>query len=174
MNPLSIIQRCSAYFLKRESIKLFNNTLSSSNNQKMLVARVNLSSFLLSNSKRNAENFSLVTKTRNFSTSVNKKAIPPLLWVFLKPLTKLGAILAGRGFRKWWTSLPKVKKQIFMDHLKRNRSKYGLGITITSGSFFAFYQSHVAYTPITHRKRFILFKNYQLEDIESIEKENVI
>ena len=158
MNALSII-RCGASFLiKKESTTLLTRSTS---NQQCIIRSIRL------NQQQS------IRCRRQFSTSTPKQAIPPLLWMFLKPITKLGAILAGRGFRKWWTALPQMKKQIFIDHLKRNRTRYGLFTTISGGSMLAFYQSHLEYTPITHRKRFVLFKNYQLKEIESIEKENV-
>ena len=37
-----------------------------------------------------------VIKTRQFSISAKKNAIPPLVWIALKPLTKLSSILLGR------------------------------------------------------------------------------
>jgi hypothetical protein len=115
----------------------------------------------------------LIYFKQQFSTSKATKSIPPLFWIFFKPVTKLSAILVGRGFRKWWTSLPQSKKSIFFDHLKRNKYRYlliGSGTTFTS-SFYYF--SHIQETPITNRKRFILFSSSQLSEIENLEKDQV-
>lgn len=109
-----------------------------------------------------------------FSTSPNRSAIPPLLWLFFKPVTKLGAIIAGRGFRKWWTSLPHVKRTIFIEHLKRNKIRYFVivgSFTVTSTTWVIV---HIKDTPITNRKRFIMFNTEQLYEIERLEKDQVI
>lgn len=110
---------------------------------------------------------------RKFSTSSPKNAIPPIVWLIAKPLTKLGAIIAGRGFRNWWISLPKVKRTLFKDHLIRNKYRYFLIVGTTTGGSVYYYQSHIHDTPITHRKRFILFNTDQLKEIENLEKEQI-
>ena len=109
---------------------------------------------------------------RQFSTTPPRN-ISPLFWVILKPISKLGAILAGRGFRKWWASLPNVKRAIFKDHLKRNRFRYFFIIGGTSTGSIIYYQSHLQVTPLTERIRFIMFTTEQLEEIEKLEKEQV-
>ena len=110
---------------------------------------------------------------RTFATTSTKNAIPPLVWLIAKPLTKLGAIIAGRGFRNWWVSLPKVKRTLFKDHLIRNKYRYILSAGTTVGGSVYYYDSHIHETPITHRKRFILFSTDQLGEIENLEKEEV-
>lgn len=107
------------------------------------------------------------------TTSNTSQAIPPLIWLIAKPITKLGAIIAGRGFRKWWTSLPKMKRKIFLAHLMRHRVRYGSGIGITTFTGFVYYDSHIQETPLTGRKRFILFTNEQLVEIEKLEQEQL-
>jgi hypothetical protein len=110
----------------------------------------------------------------SFSTSPNRLAIPPLLWLIFKPVTKLGAIIAGRGFRKWWASLPHFKRTIFIEHLKRNKIRYFIiagGFTVTSTTWVIV---HIKETPITNRKRFIMFNTEQLYEIEKLEKDQVI
>lgn len=117
---------------------------------------------------------SIRKQAQNFSTSTRHNAIPPLLWLIFKPVTKLGAILVGRGFRKWWASLPQVKRTIFIDHLKRNKFRYGIIVSSTSVGSVLYYKAHIQETPITHRKRFILFSSSHLTEIENLEKDQVI
>lgn len=81
--------------------------------------------------------------------------------------------LINRGFRKWWAALPKVKRDIFWTHLKNNKYKYGITFGVTGLVPFIFYQTHLQFTPITHRQRFILFNSEQLVEIEKLEKEEV-
>lgn len=106
-------------------------------------------------------------------TSNRSNAIPPLIWLIAKPITKLAAIITGRGFRKWWAALPHGKRNLFWTHVKRHQHKYGI-IFGGSGFFsFVYYETHIQETPITHRRRFILFNNHQLQEIEMIEKEQL-
>ncbi|CAF0946183.1 unnamed protein product [Brachionus calyciflorus] len=109
-------------------------------------------------------------KIVQFHTSNSHGAIPPLVWLIAKPITKLGAIIAGRGFRKWWSSLPKIKRDIFLAHLKRHQIRYAGGFGLTSFTCYIYYDSHIQETPLTKRKRFILFSNEQLTEIEKLEK----
>ncbi len=139
------------------------------NSQRTLIKHEN--QFLLSpiRSKQTINN----SYSKLFSTSSRTNAIPPLVWLIFKPVTKLGAILVGRGFRVWWASLPEVKRGIFIAHLKRNRIRYGLGISSSTFGSIGYYEWHVQETPITHRRRFILFSSSHLAEIENLEKDQV-
>lgn len=117
---------------------------------------------------------SVLLKQRSFfSTSPRRQVIPPLVWLIAKPLTKLSAIIVGRGFRQWWQSLPKKKRVILKKHLIRNRVRYFLITSTTVGGSIYYYQSHLQDAPITHRRRFILFSSDQLKEIENLEKDQV-
>jgi hypothetical protein len=60
-----------------------------------------------------------------------------------------------------------------MDHLKRNKLRYGMITVVTTGTCSVYYYNHLEYTPFTNRRRFMLFTNDQLEIFEKIEKESV-
>lgn len=122
--------------------------------------------------KNTRTNYSSIYR-RTFSTTPKNNAIPPLVWLIAKPLTKLGAIIAGRGFRNWWASLPKVKRALFKEHLIRNKFRYIICGGSTIGGSIYYYESHIHETPITHRKRFILFASDHLTEIEKLEKDQV-
>ncbi len=110
----------------------------------------------------------ILKSVRKFSTTEPKKVIiPPIIWIIVKPISKSGAILIGRSFRKWWNRLPKDIQSVFKDHIKRNAKIY---ISIISGSSMlatGFYLTHMELHPITGRKRFIIFSDNQLNEIES-------
>jgi hypothetical protein len=107
-----------------------------------------------------------------FSTSSSKQAIPPIVWI-LKPITRMGAILAGNGFREWWAALPHLKRELFKSHLLRNKFRYMTGVGGSSAACFVFYRYHLEETPITKRQRFMLFSSEQLTEIEKVEKKKV-
>lgn len=85
----------------------------------------------------------------------------------LRPASKFLAVLVGRGFRKWWQALPRHKKEIFVDHLRRNRIRYAVGSGITGMTGFVYYNNHVTTTPYTGRRRFMLFKSKELVSMSS-------
>jgi hypothetical protein len=76
-------------------VRLFNEQKSSksisllrnSNNNKLF-----FQSNILNRFKNNKINVNL------FSTSAKKNAIPPIVWLFAKPISKLGAMIVGRLF----------------------------------------------------------------------------
>jgi hypothetical protein len=69
--------------------------------------------------------------------------------------------------------LPKNKRLLVVDHVKRNKLHYGLLLTTTGGTSCVYYYSHLEITPITNRERFMLFTNEQLKEIEKLERESV-
>lgn len=66
-----------------------------------------------------------------------------------------------------------MKREIFMGHLRRNKYRYLIGIGGTGTGCVVYYQMHIQETPLTHRKRFILFNSEQLSEIEKLEKDSV-
>lgn len=61
-----------------------------------------------------------------------------------------------------------------MDHLKAHRIRYSLILALTSGGSATYYYTHLQLTPITHRKRFIIFDSSHLAEFEKIEMEKVL
>lgn len=114
-----------------------------------------------------------VINQRSFATTSKTNAIPPLVWLIAKPVTKIGAMIAGRGFRNWWINLPSGKRVLFKGHVIRNKYRYMVIISFTVGGSIYYYESHIHETPITHRKRFILFSSDHLVEIENLEKDQV-
>lgn len=94
--------------------------------------------------------------SRSFRTS-ERRNIPPVLLVVLRPLSKFGAALIGRGIRKWWQSLPPNKRLFVREKVRAQRSKIMIGTILLGGGAVAFYVSHLEETPISKRTRFVLF-----------------
>ncbi|XP_041360145.1 metalloendopeptidase OMA1, mitochondrial-like [Gigantopelta aegis] len=106
-----------------------------------------------------------------FSTS-SQRNIPPILWLFVKPIAKVSAALTGRRVRKWWQSLPKDKKMHFKTRMTQNWPIFALaggGLVVTG---FVYYELHVQETPVTGRKRFIAVTHNQLIKIASVEAQS--
>ncbi|XP_068204348.1 metalloendopeptidase OMA1, mitochondrial-like [Palaemon carinicauda] len=103
-------------------------------------------------------------KTRLFHTS-KPRYVNPLLLAILRPLSKVTAILVGRGFRKWWQSLPAKKRALFIQHFLRNKYKYLGGSALLGTASYTYYDEHVVPAPLTGRRRFMVFTPDQLHAI---------
>uniref|UniRef100_A0A0P4WN92 Metalloendopeptidase OMA1, mitochondrial n=2 Tax=Scylla olivacea TaxID=85551 RepID=A0A0P4WN92_SCYOL len=95
------------------------------------------------------------------------RLVNPLLLAVLRPASKFLAALVGRGFRKWWQALPRHKKEIFRDHLRRNIVRYAVGSGVMGTAGFVYYNNHVTTTPYTGRSRFMVFKSEEQFSISS-------
>jgi len=109
---------------------------------------------------------------RNFKTSFPRRAVPllgPILVKLTGPLYRLGFLLLGRRFRKFWNNLsPEIRAKYTKAFTKSKSRVYG-GIFVCSGVSMVYYLSHLEETPVTRRKRFIIVDSRQLEDIASIQ-----
>lgn len=48
---------------------------------------------------------------KRFHTTTPKCAVPPIIWIILRPVLKVGAIVFGRRIRKWWQGLSAKERQ---------------------------------------------------------------
>lgn len=100
----------------------------------------------------------IIQPTREFHTSGRLKALPaPIIWLVLKPIQKLVAIILGRSIRKWWLALPANKKQLFREWMRRRRWHLA-----GAGAGFMFFISllfltHLDESPVTGRSRLLVF-----------------
>lgn len=60
--------------------------------------------------------------TRNFRLSAPVK-VNPLIWMILRPISRVGAMIFGRSFRKWWFNLPPDRQRRFYEKFMTNRPK---------------------------------------------------
>lgn len=106
-------------------------------------------------------------RTRGFHTSGRRRALPalPLLWMVLKPLQKIMAIILGRSIRKWWVALPPNKKQLFREWTWRWRWHFlgaGTGLLFIASLFFF---THLDESPITGRTRLLVFSRENFREL---------
>ncbi|KAK7793882.1 hypothetical protein R5R35_003566 [Gryllus longicercus] len=105
-----------------------------------------------------------------FHTSNPKNALPPVLVILLRPLTKFLAIAFGRSIRMWWKRLPVVQRETYVRTLKQRKLLYLALLTPVPAGAVYFYIAHIEETPITKRKRFIAFSNEQVLQLAEIEQ----
>lgn len=109
---------------------------------------------------------------RSFHTSPRCQAAPiPLLWIILKPVQKLLAIIVGRGIRKWWNALPPNKKELFKESVRKNKLKLFLGLSTFGLLFVVFYFTHLEVSPITGRTKLLLLGKEHFSLLAELEYE---
>jgi len=106
-----------------------------------------------------------------FHTSPPTKAIPPTLFLLIRPIVKGLAFLTGRNIRKWWKALPKEKKDLFWAKTREKKGKIAGGSVITSVLAYYYYVSHLEKTPITGRERFVTVSSELIKKLSVIEFE---
>ncbi|XP_070563723.1 metalloendopeptidase OMA1, mitochondrial-like [Ptychodera flava] len=106
---------------------------------------------------------------RDFQTSPRRNVPPLFAWLIAKPLAKLTAVISGRAFRKWWQSLPKQKRKVFLLLLEKNKKKIVIFTGSVCGIIGLYYATHLETTPITNRTRFIAFTKTQFSAIAAEE-----
>ncbi|GFU08982.1 metalloendopeptidase OMA1, mitochondrial [Trichonephila clavipes] len=99
--------------------------------------------------------------------------IPPVVWLVLRPVLKVAAVITGRSIRGWWRSLPKDKKTYLINELKANRRKIGIIMSLIFCLSLGYYISHLEYTPITDRRRFMAFNSKQITKILELEMDQL-
>ncbi|XP_026089508.1 metalloendopeptidase OMA1, mitochondrial [Carassius auratus] len=111
----------------------------------------------------------IIQPTREFHTSGRLRALPaPLIWMLLKPLQKLTAIILGRSIRKWWIALPPNKKQLFREWTWRRRWHL-----VGAGTGLLFFVSiclltHLDESPVTGRTRLLLFSRENFMELARV------
>ncbi|XP_058234855.1 metalloendopeptidase OMA1, mitochondrial isoform X2 [Hemibagrus wyckioides] len=95
---------------------------------------------------------------KKFHTTSGLRAPPaPLLWLLVKPLQKIIAIILGRSIRKWWKALPANKKQLLREWAWQRRWRLtglGTGLLLFMSLFFFTYMEE---SPVTGRTRLLVF-----------------
>ncbi|KAA0708803.1 Metalloendopeptidase OMA1, mitochondrial [Triplophysa tibetana] len=106
-----------------------------------------------------SQRFTVIIQPKHqFHTSGSLRALPaPFIWLVLKPVQKVVAIILGRSIRKWWRALPPNKKQLFREWTWRRRwhlAGAGAGFMFLVSLFFL---SHLDESPVTGRTRMLVF-----------------
>ncbi|XP_051929145.1 metalloendopeptidase OMA1, mitochondrial [Hippocampus zosterae] len=98
-----------------------------------------------------------------FRTSTRAKALPaPLIWIVLKPVQKLTAIILGRSLRKWWVALPDNRRQLFRQWAWQRRWRLVVAAGVGAIISILLLLTHLDQSPVTGRTRLLVFsrQNY--------------
>lgn len=113
------------------------------------------------------------SQQQSFHTTPPQKAIPPALWLLLRPFANFAAILFGRYFRKIWQRLPQAKRDKIILRIKRNKQKLIGVMGLMSLGLLLYVLAHIEEVPYTKRRRFLLFSHEDMRNLCS-EVENEV
>ena len=114
-----------------------------------------------------------LVSTRLFHTSTPRPA-PQFLLVLFGPLSRFLVAIGGRLTRSWWSRLSPERRAAIRASIGKN-SKYFYGFFgVITLSGVGYYTSHSEQTPITRRRRFIMFPREQVLKMIESEKKNIL
>ena len=109
---------------------------------------------------------------RTFHTSPPRH-VPQFLAFLFAPVSRLLIAVGGRLTRSWWTRLsPKRRLAIKNAIIRRRKVFYGI-FTFMGAGFAVFYLTHLEETPLTGRKRFVIFSRKEVLSIVESEKKSI-
>lgn len=114
-------------------------------------------------------------RCQHFHTSAPRRAIPaPLVWMVLKPLQKLMAIILGRSIRKWWVALPDNRRQLLREWMWLQRWRLAAGAGVTLMIIVILLLTHLDESPLTGRTRLLVFSKENYLELAALLSEEYI
>lgn len=108
----------------------------------------------------------------HFHTSTSLKALPgPLLWLILKPLQKVTAIILGRSIRKWWVALPANRQQLLREWAWQRRWHLSAGVVVSVVIALLLVLTHLDESPLTGRTRLLVFSREKYMELAALTSE---
>uniref|UniRef100_A0A8C2XRQ1 Metalloendopeptidase OMA1, mitochondrial n=1 Tax=Cyclopterus lumpus TaxID=8103 RepID=A0A8C2XRQ1_CYCLU len=109
---------------------------------------------------------------RRFHTSAPARALPaPLVWLLLKPLQKLAAMILGRSIRKWWVALPVDRRQLLREWVRRRRWRLAAGSGVAMVIAALLLLTHLDESPVTGRTRLLVFSREKYMELAALTSE---
>ncbi|XP_053710352.1 metalloendopeptidase OMA1, mitochondrial [Synchiropus splendidus] len=107
-----------------------------------------------------------------FHTSSHNRALPaPLIWMLLKPLQKITAIILGRSIRKWWVALPDNRRQLLREWAWHRRWQLSAVTGATLVIIVLLLLTHLDDTPVTGRTRLLVFSKENFTKLAEVTSE---
>lgn len=171
-NESSLLRQFYHKVLSNNSSRLFIHTKCSNEVLKTTIFSRNLRPLLFTGNLNCKVCPSNSLPCQLFHTTPIQKAIPPLVWIVLRPFANVAAVLFGRFFRRFWQRLPSDKRnRIILGLRKRKRTLIGILGTLSLG-LLLYVLVHIEEVPYTKRRRFILFSRQDMRNLsEEVQKE---
>ncbi|CAK6974851.1 metalloendopeptidase OMA1%2C mitochondrial [Scomber scombrus] len=114
----------------------------------------------------------LIQWGHHFHTSAPVRALPvPLVWIVLKPLQKLFAIILGRSIRKWWVALPDDRRQLMREWAWQRRWRLAAIAGVAMVIVALLLLTHLDESPVTGRTRLLVFSRQNYMELAALTSE---
>ncbi|CAB4066723.1 SMG6 [Lepeophtheirus salmonis] len=117
---------------------------------------------------------SRISLSSSFHTSPRSQALPPHVVLFIKPLSRIGAFVIGKTFKRLWRNLPKEKKEKYKEFVAQNNIKVGVLSGLISLAGLTAYCSHLEVNPISKKRYFMILNHDQMRKISHREFNKII
>lgn len=108
----------------------------------------------------------------HFHTSAPVRALPaPLLWLLLKPLQKITAVILGRSIRKWWVAQPPNRRQLIREWVRHRRWHLISGAGVAMVILALLLLTHLDESPVTGRTRLLVFNREKYMELAALTSE---
>uniref|UniRef100_A0A3Q1GM21 Metalloendopeptidase OMA1, mitochondrial n=1 Tax=Acanthochromis polyacanthus TaxID=80966 RepID=A0A3Q1GM21_9TELE len=105
-------------------------------------------------------------------TSAPLRALPaPLIWMVVKPLQKLLAIILGRSLRKWWVALPDNRRELMREWAWQRRWHLAAGAGVAMAIVALLLLTHLDESPVTGRTRLLVFSRENYMELAALTSE---
>ena len=79
--------------------------------------------------------------------------MPPIIYLLIKPLSRVAAAVLGRSARLYWKTLPSDSRTLIKEAALAHKKKILFSGSLFGGGLYYAYQSHLQECPVTGRKR---------------------
>ncbi|XP_042338616.1 metalloendopeptidase OMA1, mitochondrial [Plectropomus leopardus] len=108
----------------------------------------------------------------HFHTSAPVRALPaPLIWMVLKPLQKVVAVILGRSIRKWWVALPDNRRELMREWIRQHRWHLAAGAGVAMAIIALLLLTHLDESPVTGRTRLLVFSRENYIELAAVTSE---
>ena len=115
----------------------------------------------------------LVLLKSPFHTTPRRPA-PQFLLLLFGPLSRFMVAVGGRLTRSWWTRLAPERRAAIKSSIRKNAKYFYAVFGFLSLCGFGFYATHLEETPITRRRRFIMFPREEVVKMIESERNNIL
>ncbi|KAM7410313.1 hypothetical protein PAMA_001655 [Pampus argenteus] len=107
-----------------------------------------------------------------FHTSAPVRALPaPFIWLVLKPLQKLLAMILGRSIRKWWVALPANRRKLLRQWVWQRRWQLAALAGVVMVIIVLLLLTHLDESPVTGRTRLLVFSRENYMELAALTSE---
>lgn len=115
--------------------------------------------------------FTQIAISKSLLHTTPRRSTPKLLLLLYGPVGRFVAALGGRLTRSWWTRLTPERRAAVRAWFRKNSRKFYAFFGVLGLGGVGFYATHLEETPMTGRRRFIMFSREEvLKMIESERK----